>query len=387
MLGQLQNEYGQQKNVFMKNMMADSALDLTAFSQPKLGASILKNESSFNKNNSFWNQKTNFVTAQRNHLENVFQKNSMHNLDADLIVEETIIRMTENGKNLIEEAKQEAQLNKSPMKDKQHSSVRKNSVTKSGAKDSNSKFSSPSKEMCIEEPLQVNHRAPSSGNKNVAQPERNELKASMIDEKASEAILSNLEKINPENQNQKMRIEEEDPGAKKGIGPVELIIQPADGVQTNNFYCLNEAGGRIGRHSNNEIVILEESVSRHHSEIEFKEGNFYLIDIGSTTGTFIKIQTSLELQEGLILELGSNQFYIEEINCISEEEGEIKLKIIEGMYLNKEICVNNFTTIGRKCSSLSSIAFGDDPHLSNNHAKIEYIEGRFIFQDLGSTNG
>lgn len=37
------------------------------------------------------------------------------------------------------------------------------------------------------------------------------------------------------------------------------------------------------------MVILEESVSRYHAEILFKSEDFYIKDIGSTTGSFLKI--------------------------------------------------------------------------------------------------
>ncbi len=52
---------------------------------------------------------------------------------------------------------------------------------------------------------------------------------------------------------------------------------------------MNESGGKIGRHSLNQIMIMEESVSRLHAEIIFKQKNFYLIDCKSSTGTYIKI--------------------------------------------------------------------------------------------------
>jgi hypothetical protein len=172
------------------------------------------------------------------------------------------------------------------------------------------------------------------------------------------------------------------------IGPAELIIQPVDGVQSNNFYCINENGGRIGRHSNNEIVILEESVSRHHSIIEYKEDKFYLVDIGSTTGSFIKIVAPLIIDEKMILEMGSNQFYIDQIVCHDENNGELHLKIIEGMHIGKDYIIPNSATLGRKGHiGPNTIALVDDFHLSNTHSKITYADGKFILEDLGSTNG
>lgn len=55
-----------------------------------------------------------------------------------------------------------------------------------------------------------------------------------------------------------------------------------------NFTITTE-GMQIGRHSTNQIVIFDESVSRYHANIFFKDNDFRLTDIGSTTGTFIKI--------------------------------------------------------------------------------------------------
>lgn len=74
----------------------------------------------------------------------------------------------------------------------------------------------------------------------------------------------------------------------------ELIISYLEGHQ-NSFYCITEKGGRVGRHSNNEVLIYEESISRYHAEIAFRDNEFYLTDVGSTTGTFIKVQEQLLL--------------------------------------------------------------------------------------------
>ena len=83
-----------------------------------------------------------------------------------------------------------------------------------------------------------------------------------------------------------------------------LIIEPVEGVQTS-FFCVKEEGGKIGRHSSNQILILEESISRYHAEILFHDKKFFLKDIGSSTGTFIKVKDRIELTLGMVLEMGS----------------------------------------------------------------------------------
>ena len=265
-----------------------------------------------------------------------------------------------------EEEKREAEGPAALMKNNSIGPVRKLTVPSNGSKES------PEKRNIVSELSNV----PLSSTVSVQQYEAKE----PVNPRESNIFVA-------DSQVQGMKLPKANKSLPKENRPMELIIQPFDGVQTNNFYCLNEEGGRIGRHSNNEIVVLEESVSRFHSKIEFKEGRFYIADIGSTTGTFIKIQAKLELQEGQILELGSNQFLVEEINCIDREEGELKLRIIEGLHADQEFCIVNSATIGRKANNQSGISFADDLHLSNTHAKIEYIEGKFVLEDLGSTNG
>jgi pSer/pThr/pTyr-binding forkhead associated (FHA) protein len=78
-----------------------------------------------------------------------------------------------------------------------------------------------------------------------------------------------------------------------------------EGAQTT-FYKLNEQGGTIGRHSANQIIIMEESVSRSHAEIVFRDQDFFIRDTKSSTGSFIKIQEHQCVFEGMIFEMGSN---------------------------------------------------------------------------------
>lgn len=165
----------------------------------------------------------------------------------------------------------------------------------------------------------------------------------------------------------------------------ELVLQPVEGSQTN-FYRFDFKGGKIGRHSTNEMVILEESISRHHAEIVFIDGSFFLKDNGSTTGTFVKIPEVI-LKEKMIIEMGSNQFMIEKI---VDTENIIEIIIIEGTEKNNKKILNfNITpvvTFGRKTNNTVSLT--SDNHMSNTHSRIQKDERNiFIIEDLNSTNG
>ena len=168
-------------------------------------------------------------------------------------------------------------------------------------------------------------------------------------------------------------------------GDAELVLQPVEGSQTN-FYRFDSKGGKIGRHSSNEMVILEESISRHHAEILFIDGCFHLKDNGSTTGTFIKIPEVI-LKEKMIIEMGSNQFSIEKI---LDKENIIEILIIEGSEKNLKKTLNFNTTpvctFGRKLNNTVSLT--SDNHMSNTHSRIQKDNRNFfILEDLNSTNG
>ena len=79
-----------------------------------------------------------------------------------------------------------------------------------------------------------------------------------------------------------------------------------EGQLLNNVYIIGDNGAALGRHSaSNDMVISESFVSRRHCEIKYVDSgntdrtapssdgdltNFYLRDIGSTTGTFIMVR-------------------------------------------------------------------------------------------------
>ena len=149
----------------------------------------------------------------------------------------------------------------------------------------------------------------------------------------------------------------------------------------------------------NEVVIYDESVSRHHAEIMFKEDEFYLRDIGSTTGTYIKIKDKIALQEGMIIEIGSYQFHVSEIVICAtnpdqiiededmREKSSIKLEIYDGPEESEKMDykLGEGGSIGRKINN--DICFPDDLHMSNLHCKISLLHDNFLLEDMASTNG
>ena len=99
-------------------------------------------------------------------------------------------------------------------------------------------------------------------------------------------ILENQNNAKEEVKDMEKMQDEDEENKKKEY---ELVIHQYDGPQTS-FFSVKEEGAKIGRHSSNQILILDQSISRYHAQIKFDDGKFMLKDVGSTTGTFIKIE-------------------------------------------------------------------------------------------------
>ena len=89
----------------------------------------------------------------------------------------------------------------------------------------------------------------------------------------------------------------------------------------------------------------------------------------------------------MTIEMGSNQFLIENISILSDNEGTMEFKITEGEeeFIGLQYTIRNKGQIGRKAGL--AITFEDDVHLSNLHAAFSMENGKFVFEDMSSTNG
>lgn len=85
---------------------------------------------------------------------------------------------------------------------------------------------------------------------------------------------------------------------RTGPGPSQIFAEPRlvaskDGAMLvdasgQSFPIQNGRETRIGRATDNDIVLGDSSVSRHHAAIESNNGNFRMRDLGSQNGTFVR---------------------------------------------------------------------------------------------------
>ena len=105
------------------------------------------------------------------------------------------------------------------------------------------------------------------------------------------------------------------------------------------------------------MVISESFVSRRHCEIKYippraeqasrgeTEGtNFYLRDIGSTTGTFIMVRHDVQLKSNMMFQMGLSEFKV----TTTSKASMCELNVFEGPSRNRIIPVDDLgLTIGR----------------------------------------
>ena len=70
---------------------------------------------------------------------------------------------------------------------------------------------------------------------------------------------------------------------------VELIIR--DGNQEIWRQTLQPGNYRLGRISDNDLVVVSSHLSRHHLQINVAEGRITVTDLGSTNGTLLRGRT------------------------------------------------------------------------------------------------
>lgn len=97
---------------------------------------------------------------------------------------------------------------------------------------------------------------------------------------------------------------------------VQVFID--DGESIKKEYYFNHTF-RVGRANNCAVIINDGMVSRDHLEISFKDGEWWIIDLASTNGTYLEEKKidRLKLTDSLKLQLGKNRTIIS-FNLVSK---------------------------------------------------------------------
>ena len=72
--------------------------------------------------------------------------------------------------------------------------------------------------------------------------------------------------------------------------PPPAGLRPVSGDLAGREFPINKTLLHIGRGLDNDLVIDDPRVSRHHAQITFRHGHYLLRDLRSTNGTFLNNQ-------------------------------------------------------------------------------------------------
>jgi pSer/pThr/pTyr-binding forkhead associated (FHA) protein len=168
-----------------------------------------------------------------------------------------------------------------------------------------------------------------------------------------------------------------------------VVLKAIEGTLSNHSFLIGKNGVSIGRNSaSNDIVISESFVSRKHCEIRFRPASnqFVLSDLGSTTGTFLMARAAMELEVDTMFQMGLSEFRVASVRFTPHGHAtSLELQVYEGPSKGKSIKVSSRgSTIGRDLNN--TICIREDSQMSSYHAEIVLRNGKFVLNDVGSTN-
>jgi pSer/pThr/pTyr-binding forkhead associated (FHA) protein len=151
----------------------------------------------------------------------------------------------------------------------------------------------------------------------------------------------------------------------------------------------------VGRKEGNVIRLTERNVSRFHARIVLENGRHYLSDLGSYTGTRLngrRIRGKMPLSPGDEVGIGDYVLRMERAAVgatASEPPAEAPKPPQITVVVNGEPGhVHHLSdvpeVIGRGPEATIRI---DDPAISAVHARLSLLQGRYMLEDAGSTNG
>lgn len=182
-------------------------------------------------------------------------------------------------------------------------------------------------------------------------------------------------------------------------GKAKLILVKGEGVDGMSYH-LNSTNHVAGR-TDGPIVFSEDRLlSPTHANFYYENGALHVRDEKSLNGVFISVKEPIPVHTGTVFMAGEQVFRVEEVAPINDDaaaDGTFffasphqnspfrLVQILEGggdgMVVNsREMEV----IVGRENSDMN---FPNDPFISGNHVKVQYVDGNIQLVDLSSKNG
>jgi len=187
-------------------------------------------------------------------------------------------------------------------------------------------------------------------------------------------------------------------------GGARLVAILKDGSE-GQTYPLSTETTELGRKEGNILLPDDPYLSPRHARLSSQNGRYFLKDLASTNGIFIRIREKSRLHHSDIVLIGQQVLRFDVLEEAerglgpASQHGTLVFGTPEGSCIAR-LCQLTTEGIVRDVYHLRrqevvigregpDIVFPDDPFMSRKHAKISYDGGSrsFILEDLGSFNG
>jgi pSer/pThr/pTyr-binding forkhead associated (FHA) protein len=179
--------------------------------------------------------------------------------------------------------------------------------------------------------------------------------------------------------------------------PVRLVLVRHDGLPGAS-HALDREVTICGRRDGDLLLPEDGSVSPRHAAITLREGRIRIEDLGSSSGTFLRLRAPRALSFGDEIRMGRQLLRLEPMPRPAAAAGPGTpwgsadpgyrarlVQLLEGGGLGEVIPLRaGANAVGRDSGDVS---FPGDRYVSGRHARIDVGEGAITLTDLGSSNG
>lgn len=192
-------------------------------------------------------------------------------------------------------------------------------------------------------------------------------------------------------------------GPSPAPASARLIVVAQDGSPGRD-YPLVQGITDIGRGEGSILLPNDPYVSPRHARISRKDGRFFIRDLGSTNGVFVRLRAPAKLQSGDLVLIGLEVLRFELVTAGDKGlgpamDGDTQVfgspmlpryarlcqRTVEGVTRDVYHVSKDEVVVGREAGD---IVFTTDPFMSRRHASFtRERDGSFTLSDLGSSNG